>query len=220
MPALITWLSFATSGLLLHRCPPRQLVASPKRTVSLTMAELPAAATTLREKIKTSPESIQFSETMDAIASMYKITEVAFSVGPVASDPGQNMGSAKIFSFAKLSKLDQAVTLQLFGDYYRKDVLEHPNGTDHANIRAFIAGGWGCVEFPNGLALELDLYLRTRVERVSPCQHAIPLLTHEVHRMQRRVCCSGGLSTRRTRTTFHPEIKPTPTLFHFRIRTT
>ena len=77
----------------------------------------------------------------------------SFSVGDVVSEPGQNMGSAKIFSFAQLSKLDEAATLQLFGDYYRKDVLEHPDGSDHANIRAFIKGGWACVKFPDGLAI-------------------------------------------------------------------
>ena len=41
----------------------------------------------------------------------------------------------------------------MFGDYYRKDVLEHPDGTDHANIRAFMEVGWDGVKFPDGFAL-------------------------------------------------------------------
>jgi hypothetical protein len=35
----------------------------------------------------------------------------------------------------------------LFGDYYRKDVLEHPEGSDHANIRQFIRDGWQGIQF-------------------------------------------------------------------------
>ena len=38
-------------------------------------------------------------------------------------------------------------------DYYRKDVLEDPDGDSHANIRAFMKGGWDSVKFPKGLAL-------------------------------------------------------------------
>ena len=41
--------------------------------------------------------------------------------------------------------LPNNATLWLFGDFYRKDVLENPDGTDHANIRAFMEGGWDCV---------------------------------------------------------------------------
>ena len=48
---------------------------------------------------------------------------------------------------------DKALTLNLFGDYYRKDVLGNPDGDDHANIRALAAGGWDAVKFPNGLSL-------------------------------------------------------------------
>ena len=42
-----------------------------------------------------------------AIESMYKITEVPFSVGQVSSEPGQNMGSSKILAFARLNNLDE-----------------------------------------------------------------------------------------------------------------
>ena len=43
--------------------------------------------------------------------------------------------------------LDQEQTLTCFGDYYRKDVLEHPEGSDHANIRNFIKSGWSGIKF-------------------------------------------------------------------------
>ena len=98
-------------------------------------------------------EEISFQLVMNAIDELYDISEVPFSVGDVKSEAGKNMGSAKIFSFGKISGLNEEVTLHLFGNYYRKDVLENPDGSDHANIRAFIQGGWKCVDFPQGLAL-------------------------------------------------------------------
>lgn len=38
-----------------------------------------------------------------------------------------------------------------------QDVLENPDGDDHANIRNFISGGWDGVDFPNGLAINPKL---------------------------------------------------------------
>ena len=67
------------------------------------------------------------------------------------------MGSAKILSLGKLTGLSETETLNLFGRFYRQDVLENPEGTDHANIRNLIKGGWGCVDFPNGLAINPKL---------------------------------------------------------------
>jgi hypothetical protein len=115
--------------------------------------EMPVAATQLTTLLGRAPEQIEFQMVMDAIEELYDVSEVEFSVGEVKSSPGQNMGSSKIFSFAKISKLDEATTLHLFGDYYRKDVLEHPDGDDHANIRNFMKCGWDGVSFPNGLSL-------------------------------------------------------------------
>ena len=59
-------------------------------------------------------------------------------------------------SFARLTGLDvedSKLTLNLFGDYYRKDVLGNPDGDDHGNIRALLKGDWAVVKFPNGLCL-------------------------------------------------------------------
>ena len=33
-------------------------------------------------------------------------------------------------------------------------MLQNPDGDDHANIRAFMKGGWASVEFADGLALK------------------------------------------------------------------
>lgn len=84
------------------------------------------------------PETIEFEDSMGAIAELYEVSEVPFSVGDVVSAAGENMGSAKLFSFGKMAKLDEKKTLHLFGKYYRDDVLQHPDATDHPNIRAFM----------------------------------------------------------------------------------
>lgn len=111
-------------------------------------AELPPKARALVAALGVDASVIDFEDTMGAIEEMYDFTAVPFSVGDVVSEAGQNLGSLKIFSFAKKANLDEAATLQLFGRYYRDDVRGAPDGTDHANIRAFMKGGWACVKLP------------------------------------------------------------------------
>ena len=116
-------------------------------------AGLPPKCVALVAALGQDPSVIDFEDTMGAIEEMYDFTPMAFSVGDVVSEAGQNQGSCKIFSFAKNSNLDEAATLQLFGRFYRDDVLGAPNGTDHGNIRAFMKGGWSCVKLPEQSAL-------------------------------------------------------------------
>lgn len=102
---------------------------------------------TLVEKIQHSPASITFSEVIAHIDAHYNFTPTRFSNGTAVNEAGQNNGSCKIFSFAKLHGLTQDQTLALFGDYYRVDVLGNPDGTDHQNIRNFIQSGWDGILF-------------------------------------------------------------------------
>ncbi len=95
-------------------------------------------------------EAIEFAETMAVIETYYVYQPTAFSNGlaePVQNAAGQNEGSCKIFAFAKLHALDAPGALNLFGAYYRRDVLLHPEGQDHANIRRFMRDGWAGVKF-------------------------------------------------------------------------
>lgn len=101
----------------------------------------------LISNVKAQPESIAFSDTMSTIDNEYQFQAATFSNGTQHNEAGQNNGSCKIFTFAKLHNLDAAETLQLFGDYYRLDVLQHPEGQDHQNIRQFIINGWDGVSF-------------------------------------------------------------------------
>lgn len=102
--------------------------------------------------LNTQPESIQFSDTIAVIDSLYQFTPTRFKNGALISEPGQNSGSCKIFSFARMQGLTESQTLSCFGDYYRKDVLQNPSATDHQNIRNFITTGWAGIEF-DGAAL-------------------------------------------------------------------
>jgi hypothetical protein len=100
---------------------------------------------------------VSFQDTMDVISLHYDYQPTDFSNGlsePVLNEAGRNEGSCKIFAFAKLHGLSEAETLALFGDFYRKDVLENPHGADHQNIRIFMRDGWAGVVF-KGEALQI-----------------------------------------------------------------
>ena len=101
----------------------------------------------LLDQLKKQPETIQFEDVIAYIDEHYNFTPTAFKNGNVMNEANQNNGSCKIFSFAKLQKLNTEETLALFGDFYRKDVLENPEGDDHQNIRNFIKFGWEAIEF-------------------------------------------------------------------------
>jgi len=107
------------------------------------------------ERVKNG-EAVSFQDTQEVIALHYDYQPTAFSNGlaqPVLNEAGRNEGSCKIFAFAKLHALSEAQTLALFGDYYRKDVLENPEGDDHQNIRTFMRDGWAGIAF-EGEALQ------------------------------------------------------------------
>ncbi len=105
---------------------------------------------TFLEKVKNNVD-FSFDSTMSIIADHYHYKVTEFSNGldkdVIINAAGSNEGSCKIFSFAQLNKLSRQQTLNLFGDYYKKDVLENQNGTDHQNIRTFIKYGWEGISF-------------------------------------------------------------------------
>ena len=67
-------------------------------------------------KLNTTPDTIQFGDTIAVIDSHYEFTPSAFQNGTIKNEAGQNSGSCKLFSFAKLQKLTKAQTLACFGD--------------------------------------------------------------------------------------------------------
>ena len=100
--------------------------------------------------------AVSFDETIAVITENYRYQPTEFSNGLdehiLINKAGTNEGSCKIFAFAQIHGLDQQQTLSLFGDYYRLDVLNDPQGAGHQNIRLFIQYGWDGIHF-NGEAL-------------------------------------------------------------------
>lgn len=105
--------------------------------------ELSALLTQLTEQ----PENVVFAEVIATIDAHYDFTPTAFDNGETRNEANQNNGSCKIFAFAALHQLSVESTLACFGEFYRHDVLEFPNNTDHQNIRNFMRYGWQGIQF-------------------------------------------------------------------------
>lgn len=95
--------------------------------------------------------AVGFDETLAVIAENHHYQAVEFSNGLnddiLINNAGTNEGSCKIFAFAQIHQLDQRQTLGLFGDYYRRDVMNDPEGKGHQNIRNFMKYGWAGIRF-------------------------------------------------------------------------
>lgn len=94
---------------------------------------------------------ISFDKTIAIITENYHYHPTEFSNGlaenKLINTAGMNEGSCKIFSFAIINQLNQQQTLSLFGDFYKKDVLDNPTGDDHQNIRNFMKFGWEGIRY-------------------------------------------------------------------------
>lgn len=111
----------------------------------------------LKHQLQQSPQSVTFQEVVDIVANYFEYTPTTFRNGrdddTVINEAGQNEGSCKVFALAQSLGLTEVQTLHCFGDYYRVDVLQHPDASDHANIRSFMRYGWDGIHF-EGRALK------------------------------------------------------------------
>jgi len=114
---------------------------------------VPPPAKAFADKVKQGSE-VAFKDTMAMIDEYYEYFEVPFTCGDLLNKPKENTGSAKIFSFALLNRMDEKQTLGLFGEIARN---LSPSGTDHGNIRNFLKYGWKGVQFNSGLAIASKL---------------------------------------------------------------
>jgi len=107
--------------------------------------------TQLLNQLENAPEMVEFNTVIEVITEHYHYIEVRFTSREGAAqrvnEAGTNQGSCKIFGFGKLHNLDVQQTLHCFGHYYREDVLQHPEGSDHGNIRNFMRSGWAGISF-------------------------------------------------------------------------
>lgn len=106
------------------------------------------------EQLKTAAHTLTFQEVIAYIENHYSFTPTAFKNGEHYNEAHENMGSCKIFSFAKIMNLNAETTLQLFGDFYRTDVLLHPEAENHQNIRNFMRFGWEGIHFEGNALIE------------------------------------------------------------------
>lgn len=108
-----------------------------------------------------SGKRVSFEDTMNIIKEHYDYLPARFTNGVgvtrLVNAAGTNEGSCRIFSFARLNRLAPEHTLALFGDYYWTDVLQNPDGSDHANIRTFMKHGWAGVAFDHEPLKRRDL---------------------------------------------------------------
>lgn len=105
-------------------------------------------------KLNETPNQIEFSDTMAVIEVLYDFTPTAFKNGDLQNEAGQNSGSCKLFSFAKIQNFSIEQTLSCFGVFYRVDVLENPEATNHQNIRNFMKTGWEGIAFDGNALIE------------------------------------------------------------------
>jgi len=114
----------------------------------------------LLSQLGNAPDTVAFDQVIDVINAHYDFTPTRFFSGEEpnqrTNEAGSNEISCKVFAFAKLQKLDVDQTLNCFGDYYRIDVLQNPEGSDHGNIRNFSRTGWAGIKF-DGQPLEVKL---------------------------------------------------------------
>lgn len=98
-------------------------------------------------------QSANFKEVLEFIDSHYQHQPTAFKNGDAYNESTQNQGSARVFAFAQINNLSKEDTLYLFAEHYRT-VLEHPDATDHQNIRQFMAHGWPGIVFEGRALVE------------------------------------------------------------------
>mmetsp|Transcript_19733 Transcript_19733/g.19842 ORF Transcript_19733/g.19842 Transcript_19733/m.19842 type:complete len:214 (+) Transcript_19733:106-747(+) len=130
---------------------------------------VPASAKEFAEKVKSGAE-VTLKETLDMIDKNYEYVAVSFSNGDITNEPNENTGSAKIFSFGLMTRMDEKAVLSLFGEVYRN--LD-PNGSDHQNIRNFQKYGWSKIVFGNGLAIMSKLQAYDDTESAMGTQSVI-----------------------------------------------
>lgn len=83
---------------------------------------------------------VEFDDLMSIISSNFNYTAAAFINGELSNRENENQGSAKLFCFAAINKLNKDESLNCFGEYYQ-DVLRTPNDDSHQNIRNFMIYG-------------------------------------------------------------------------------
>lgn len=130
-------------------------VAKPSRMLDVILSSgesIPSECEVFNANLEMDGSDVMFEDVVKLIDTYYETGLITFKNGDITNEAGENEGSAKILSYAGLSRLNKENTLKLWGQYYR-DVVAKPSGEDHKNIRNFMKYGWEGVSFSNGIAL-------------------------------------------------------------------
>jgi hypothetical protein len=100
-----------------------------------------------------SQPSTQFTDVIAWIDERYSFTPTRFHNGEQLNEANQNNGSCKVFALALLLELTQQETLGLFCEHYQA-VLNHPDASDHQNIRQFISHSFTGLKFAGRALVE------------------------------------------------------------------
>tara|TARA_R110000751_G_scaffold176531_1_gene282734 strand:+ start:239 stop:574 length:336 start_codon:yes stop_codon:yes gene_type:complete len=87
-----------------------------------------------------------FADTLAFVEQHYLYRPSAFDNGAVHNSAEQNQGSCKVLAMAQDLGLSNQQALQCFAEHYQA-VLQSPDGSDHANIRALMHSGLSAVTF-------------------------------------------------------------------------
>ena len=94
----------------------------------------------LLEQLDSKPENTEFQDVIDVIDENYRYTPTRFTNGlgesAIINEAGENEGSCKIFSFARINDLTAEQTLNCFGRFYRDDVLKNQKDQDQQRAQA------------------------------------------------------------------------------------
>lgn len=90
--------------------------------------------------------SHRFADTLKFIDTHYSYQPSGFDNGPVRNGSDENQGSCKVLAMALDLGLSDLQALQCFAEHYQT-VVDHPAGSDHANIRALRDHGLTAVRF-------------------------------------------------------------------------
>jgi HopJ type III effector protein len=93
----------------------------------------------------------QFTDIIAWVDDHFTFTPTSFQNGEQRNEANQNNGSCKVFALAMYLELSREETLALFCEHYQS-VLNHPDATDHQNIRQFMQHGFAGLKF-DGTAL-------------------------------------------------------------------
>eukprot|EP00899_Mesostigma_viride_P020674 jgi/Mesvir1/28608/Mv01023-RA.1 len=93
-----------------------------------------------------SSEGVRFADTLAMLVACFEYTPAEFVNGGTVNAAKVNEGSCKVLYFALSIGLSEEQTLRCFGEHYA-GVVADPQGSGHANIRAFMKQGFGGLSF-------------------------------------------------------------------------